>query len=226
MMREFIGQPTPWRLLKWWALAMAFWIGWRILTPFPHYLPPDFGFGFLRNKSEYFYRSGYFVGFYLHIFAAPTALFIGGFQMSGTIRRRWPRLHRHAGQVYVAIVLLAAAPGGLVMATKSFGGWSTTICFSAIALTTWLATFLGWRAAIRFDFRAHALWMIRSYVLMMSAVFLRLGHFALLRTGWSLELTYQIAAWASWLLPMLVLEILVRQPFQADTPSRRSAWKG
>lgn len=205
---------TPLRLIKWACLGFVFWIGWLILTPFPHYLPPDFEFGFLRNKGDFFYRSGYFIGFYAHIIAAPLGLFVGGLQMGRTIRDRYPVLHRRCGQVYVVVVLAAAAPGGLIMAMKAYGGWSTTICFSVIAIGTWWSTLLGWRSGRRCDFARHRIWMMRSYVLMLSAVFLRLGHIALQPLELSHRSTYQLAAWLSWTIPILVLEIVAAFVFR------------
>ena len=203
---DMIASLTPMRFVKWFGIAVVFWIGWLILTPFPHYLPPDFDYGFLSNKESFFYRSGYFVGFYLHIAAAPLGLLTGGLQMSTTIRNRYPKMHRRLGKFYVAAVLLAAAPGGLIMATRAYGGLSTAICFAWIAIATWIATFIGWKAAQRYQIERHQMWMLRSYALMLSAVFLRLGHTAMQPLGWDHRLTYQVAAWASWIIPLLLLE--------------------
>ena len=209
-MKSFYISPasiTPLRLLKWVAIGFMFWIGFLILNPFPHYLPPDFEYGFLSNKADYFYRSGYFIGFYLHIAGAPIGLFLGGLQMSRTVRQQYPRVHRIAGMVYVVAVLFAAAPGGFIMAMKAFGGWSTTLCFAMLAAATWWSTFVGWRAGREYDFQRHRIWMLRSYVLLLSAVFLRLGHFALRALDLTPELTYQIAAWISWVVPLIIIEL-------------------
>ena len=205
---QTLGAVTPTRFLKWASVAFVFWIGALILTPLPYYLPPDFGVGFLRNKSPFFYRSGYFVGFYAHILGVPFALFVGGLQVSRTLRVKFPRFHRRMGQLYVSAVLVLAAPGGLVMSSKAYGGWSSTICFALLALVTWCSTFAGWKAAKAYDFDRHARWMIRSYVLLCSAVFLRLTHFSLQPFAIPNELQYQISAWVSWLLPIAVLEII------------------
>ncbi|MDV6029040.1 MAG: DUF2306 domain-containing protein [Phycisphaera sp. RhM] len=212
-MKSFYISPasiTPLRWGKWVAIGFVFWIGFLILSPFPHYLPPDFDYGFLGNKADFFYRSGYFIGFYLHIAGAPIGLFLGGLQMSRTLRMRYPRVHRIAGGVYVIVVLFAAAPGGFIMSMKAFGGWSTTLCFAVLAAATWWSTFIGWRAGTRFDFQRHRNWMLRSYVLLLSAVFLRLGHFALQTLGLAPELTYQLAAWISWVIPLMIIELTMK----------------
>lgn len=198
---------TPLQFVKGAAIGYIFWIVWLIMTPYPHYLPPDFPYGFLGNKSSFFYRSGYFLGFYAHIASAPIAIFSGGIQMVRSVRENYPSVHRYAGRIYVSAVLFAAAPGGLVMAMKSFGGWSTTICFGLIAVGAWLTTLAGWRAAKRYDVVRHRNWMLRSYALMLSAVFLRLGHYFLQPLDLTPQLTYQIAAWLSWVGPLIALEL-------------------
>ena len=199
-----------WRLIKWIAIAFCVWVGWLILTPYPHYVRGDLLFGFLRGREQYFYNSGYFLGFYAHIFSAPLALLIGGLQCSRTIRTKWPLVHRWCGRLYVGCVLLFAAPGGFVMAFGSRGGWSATVCFALLATITWYVTWRGFVAATKNDFRAHARWIVRSYLLIMSAVCLRVFHYWLAPLGWSAPLTYQIAAWSSWVLPLVVLEMVFK----------------
>ena len=43
----------------------------------------------------------------VHALAGATALLAGPIQFSGTIRRRWPRLHRRSGWTYVIAVAIA-----------------------------------------------------------------------------------------------------------------------
>ena len=213
---------TPLRVAKWIGIVFTFWIGWLILTPFPFYIPPNFEKAdFLRPKSDFFYNSGYFIGFFAHIVGAPICLMLGGFQMSRSIRDNRPAIHRRLGQIYVAVALLLAAPGGLIMAMKSYGGLSSVICFGSIAILTWWSTFTGWKAGREYDVTRHRRWMMRSYILILSAVFLRLTHFLLSHFQMDQELTYQLSAWISWLLPLAVLELAMwfgrpKNSFSAD----------
>ncbi|WP_161604425.1 DUF2306 domain-containing protein [Roseiconus nitratireducens] len=202
----------PFRWLTWRDGVLAgvgcavAYLAWLIVTPYPRYLVPDFQEGFLSNKQEFFFSSGYFLGFYSHIFAAPVALLCGVLQFLPGLRRRFPGMHRRLGQLYAALVLLWVAPGGLVMSTRAYGGWSSVICFALISLLTWASTFSGWRAAGRGCWKEHGRWMARSYVLMTSALFLRLIHMVLIRTPLGHETAYQCSAWLSWLLPLAILE--------------------
>ncbi|MEM6473548.1 MAG: DUF2306 domain-containing protein [Planctomycetota bacterium] len=197
---------TPARLTKWVFLAFVAWIGWHILAPYPQYLPPNFDVGFLRGKGEFFYRNGYSIGFFAHILAAPLALLPGAMQASRTLRVRRPYFHRVLGRLYCVLVLLLVTPGGLLMAMKAYGGWSGVCCFSLIAIFTWFSTFMGWRTARSSQYASHARWMLRSYTLMLSAIFLRLTNISLTELEFGHEFTYQFSAWISWLVPLAIVE--------------------
>ncbi len=209
---------TPGRFLKFAAMVLVLYFGALILTPFPHYLPPDFEQGFLSNKKPGFYRSGYFLGFYAHIAAAPIALFCGTLQISRTLRARWPKLHRGLGKVYVALVLCLAAPGGAIMSSRALGGTSSTICFAMISVAAWWFTWKAWRAAKAGQFAAHGRWMFRSYLMICSAIMLRLIHYFMQPLALDPILSYQIAAWLSWLPALLLFEMWVRYREDQSAP--------
>ena len=200
---------TPAGVLKFTAAATVLYFGWLILTPFPHYLPPDFARGFLRNKEAGFYSSGYFLGFYAHIAAAPLALLCGTLNISHSLRRRWPKLHRRLGKSYVLLVLCLAAPGGAIMSMRAFGGLPSIVCFAMISGAAWWFTWKAWRAAVNKRFAEHGRWMCRSYLMMCSAILLRLIHFLMQPLALDPTLSYQWAAWLSWLPPLLVFEIVM-----------------
>lgn len=201
---------TPQRVFKFMTAAGILYVGALILSPFPYYLPPDFSRGFLRSKGDFFFSSGYFVGFYAHILTAPIGLLIGTLQFSSTLRQRWPQLHRQLGRTYVWLVLIGVAPGGIIMATKAYGGLSSTICFSLIGILMWYFTWQAWREARAMRFRKHAQWMCRSYTLMCSAIMLRLISFALEHVSIDHTFRYQLSVWLSWVPAMIALEIAIR----------------
>jgi len=177
-----------------------------VVAAYGSYFPPDFDRGFLANKREIFFRSGYFLGFYLHITAAPVALLVGALGLFPVIRRRAPRWHRRLGFVYAVLMLALVAPGGLVMSLAAYGGWSSTICFALLSVFSWWFTCTAWRAAKRYRFAEHGRWMVRSYLLLSSALWLRLLHIGLIAVAVDARLAYQISAWLSWLLPWFLFE--------------------
>ena len=66
---------------------------------------------------------------------------------------------------------------------------------------------------MRREFEKHRLWMCRSYVLLCSAILLRLIGGAFVIAGIEGEWTYRIAAWVSWLVPLGIFE-LTRKGFE------------
>ena len=181
--------------------------GILMLNGFPNYFPPRFDQGFLRQKEDYFYRSAYFVGFFSHIVSAPVVLFCGVVQMSQTVRIQVPRFHRKVGLIYVVLILVAMAPGGLIMSMNALGGRSSTICFALISIGTWGVTLHAFQLARRKAFRGHQRWMVRSFILVNSAVLLRIFDYFIFAIVDRPVLSYQIAAWSSWVLPMLFCEL-------------------
>jgi hypothetical protein len=208
--REF-RELTPGHVIRFTTAAGVLAVGALILAPYPHYLPPDLTRGFLANKQDFFYDSGYFLGFFAHIVSSPVALLCGTLQMSRTLRIHLPSLHRRVGIVYVGLVLWLVAPGGAVMSLAAFGGWPSTLGFAAIASLTWGFTWIAWREARAGRYASHGRWMCRSYLLMCSAILLRLVRYLLEPLELETVFAYQISVWLSWLPPLIALEWLLRR---------------
>jgi len=67
--------------VKWCVLTLAVSVGVMILALFGYYFTADLEYGFLRDKREFFFSSGYFIAFYTQIVGAPVA-FISRFHQS------------------------------------------------------------------------------------------------------------------------------------------------
>jgi len=176
-----------------------------VLLSFPDYFPPNFRSDFLLGRSAYFFGP-YQWAFYAHILSGPFALINGLILLSDSVRRRFPKWHRRLGRVQVACVLFLVAPSGLWMAWYAETGAIAAVGFAALATVTAICVAKGWRAATQQRFGAHRRWMLRCYVLLCSAVVLRvIGGLAGVL---GIEGTYPFAAWLSWLLPLFILESL------------------
>ena len=171
-----------------------------------YYFPPDFSSDFLRGRQSYFFN-GYHVAFFAHIVSGPCAMILGLILLSDTVRRRWPRWHRVLGRIQVACVLLIVAPSGLWMSSRAETGAVAGFGFAALAIATGTTVAMGWRAAVRRRFGVHRIWMLRCFLLLSSAVVLRL--MAGLATVLSIEgdCIYPASAWLSWLLPLAAFEV-------------------
>jgi uncharacterized membrane protein len=191
------------------ALAILV-IALRIIGTYGFYFPPNFDRGFLQARQAYFWSSLYGMGFYLHIIGAPLALISGLPQFSRLLLRWSPRFHRCLGRIYAMSVLLAAAPGGFIMGFRSFAGNPALFCFTVMSLLVSAFTLLAWRDALRRKFQSHRRWMIRSYLMMVSAVLLRLIDPLLRDLGVPDVQSYVWSVWLSWVPSLVIFEISER----------------
>jgi uncharacterized membrane protein len=190
-----------------------------ILANYPDYFPPNYDSLFLQGREATF-AGVYRPAFYAHIFSGPVVLVNGLILLSESVRRRYGGLHRSLGRVQVVVLLLFVLPSGVVMSRHAFGGWSAGLSFLLLSAATAGCAIAGVVNARRRHYGRHRRWMLRSYVLICSAVALRLISGAAGLVGVpSPEGAYIVAAWSSWLFPLAAYEIAERSP--ARRRSRR-----
>lgn len=155
-----------------------------------------------------------------HILGGPLALALAPVQLSARLRQRRPGLHRWAGRLYGAAVLVAGL-AGMTLAPTSIGSDFARAGFMVLGAVWIGCTALGIGHAMRGDLARHRWWMQRSLALTFSAVTLRIIMAPLMASGWQASETYDITAWGSWLLNLAVLEI-----WQRGSPKRKTAHEG
>jgi uncharacterized membrane protein len=196
--------------LRWLAVVLILRVLATILANYPDYFPPDFDSLFLQGREATFVGA-YRPAFYVHIVSGPVVLLNGLVLLSDTVRRRFGRLHRVLGRVQVGVLVLLVLPSAVVMARHTFGGWAAGLSFLLLSAATAGCAVVGVVHARRRRFDRHRRWMLRSYVLICSAVALRLISGAANLVGVpSPEAAYAVAAWASWLVPLAAFEVLER----------------
>lgn len=167
--------------------------------------PPDFNSDFLRGREGYFWGT-YQWAFYTHIASGPFTLIFGTFLISERFRLRFPAWHRLMGRLQVALILILVAPSGLWMAYHAAAGPIAGIGFAILAILTGTCAALGWRTAVQRRFAVHRRWMWRSYLLLCSAVVLRLSGGLAAISGVQAAWFDPLASWASWIVPLVVFE--------------------
>jgi hypothetical protein len=194
-----------WRCVQVLACLLIFKTVFVTLANYADYFPANFRADFLIGRERYF-QGTYQWAFYVHIVAGPVVLLAGLIQFSKTFRRHFPQWNRRLGQVYLVCVLTIIVPSGLWMAKYAQSGAIAGAGFAVLAIVTAICAAMGWRTAVARQFDLHRIWMQRCYVLLCSAVVLRVigGASDVMDLDW----TYPVAAWISWLLPLLVLELL------------------
>ncbi|HEX4610995.1 MAG TPA: DUF2306 domain-containing protein [Urbifossiella sp.] len=192
-----------------------------ILANYPDYFPPNFDSLFLQGRETTF-TGVYRPAFYVHIFSGPVVLLGALVLLSESVRRQYGGLHRVLGRVHVAVLLGLVLPSSVVMSRYAFGGWPAGLSFLLLAVATAGCTVAGVVHARRRRYDRHRRWMVRSCVLICSAVVLRLTSGAAGLVGVpSPEGAYIVAAWGSWLVPLVVYELAQRVP--VHRPLRRPA---
>jgi hypothetical protein len=197
-------------VLRWLAAVLILRVLVAIVANYPDYFPPRFDSLFLQDREATF-RGAYQAAFYVHIFSGPVVLFNGLVLLSEYVRRRHGGWHRWLGRVQVVVLLVFVLPSSAVMARHAFGGWPAGLSFLLLSAATGSCAIVGVVHACRRRYDQHRRWMLRCYVLISSAVALRLisGTAGLVGVP-SPEQAYIFAAWSSWLLPLATCEIVAR----------------
>jgi len=192
------------------------WMSWififtglmvNIVLPYSSW---EWNVDFLRTKQHIVHLFHYRSAFYLHIFSSCIVLFTGAFLFSKSIIKNLRQLHRWAGKIYVALLLLISAPSGMVMAFYGNGGWAARISFLILCPLWWYFTYLGYRKIRQKKIIEHEKWMIRSYALTLSAISLRFYQMILGNYGiFDPTTQYVFVSWVSWLGNLAVAELII-----------------
>lgn len=186
-----------------WALAAFLSLGvalfsYRLLAP----NPPAVGVDVLANLMRRPFLP-------IHAGFAATALLVGPFQFLPQVRRRWPKLHRNIGKVYVAACLVAA-PAGLLLALGTDAGPIAQWGFGTLSVLWFAATARAFWLAVQGRYAEHRRWMIRSFAMTFAAVTLRLYlPIPPMFLHMSFMDGYRAISWFSWTSNLLVAEIFL-----------------
>ena len=199
----------PLRLLAYAALA---WLGWLMVQITAQYWPISDDAAFLQIKQDYIEILHWKVAFYVHVFTSLFALAAGFTQFAPRVLRRWPKVHRWVGRLYVVDVCLITGPASFIMALYANGGVTSRLAFGILA-TLWMGTTaLAYRTARQRRWPEHRGWMMRSYALTLSALALRGWKWALapLFASHPMDL-YRLVAWLGFVPNLLLAEWLIRR---------------
>jgi uncharacterized membrane protein len=150
--------------------------------------------------------------FVSHLATAVIPLITGPFQFWAWLRKRHIRLHRLIGKVYIVGCLLGGLSALYLGITQPYPG---SVIPTLILAVLWLfTTTAAWVTVKRKNIQAHRLFMIRSYTLTLSFVFLRIlsdlvyehNFLSFIENQDVKDATYE---WMSWVIPVLVVEFFI-----------------
>lgn len=209
-MRNQLKRPLLTSILLWLVVASILRVLLTIVANYPDYFPPNFNSIFLSGREHTFHGS-YKFAFYLHIIVSPFILFNGLILLSDSVRRQYGGTHRWLGRVQVGTLLLLMLPSSVLMSFQAYGGWPAGLSFFLLSISTAVCAVVGVVYARRRRYQEHRRWMLRCFVLICSAVTLRLMSGTISLVGVSDPVTAYIAAsWSSWLVPLAGFELFYR----------------
>lgn len=112
-----------------------------------------------------------------HLATGAILLLLGPIQLIGGVRRRWPRLHRWIGRLYVATAAIAGAGGLAFIATRgTIGGWRMSLGFGLYGVLMLLCSVEAYRHARARRFDVHRAWAIRLFALAIGSWLYRMDY--------------------------------------------------
>jgi hypothetical protein len=148
--------------------------------------------------------------YFSHVLLALPVVFGAPLQFLPKLRQSAPRVHRWIGRTYVTGASGAAILAIYLGATIEYEGSRLSIVITG---ALWLFfTLAAWRAAIARNFVSHRAFMIRSYTMALVLVWLRLMYdlqdylFFYVQNE---EMRDATREWASWVIPLLVVELWI-----------------
>jgi hypothetical protein len=188
------------------AAVLVLKVNFAVVWGYRNYFPPDFNSDFLRGREDYF-AGTYQWAFYAHVASGPVSLVLGTLLISEAFRRQFPRWHRRLGRIQVVCILCLVAPSGLWMAWYTTAGPIGAVGFALLAIATGTCTVMGWREAVARRFAVHRRWMWRSYLLLCSAVVIRLTGGLATVVGVHAAWFDPLASWVCWIVPLAAFEL-------------------
>jgi uncharacterized membrane protein len=168
---------------------------------------------FLQTKQNVYHITYWRISFYIHVFTSILVLIAGFTQFNSYLLRRFPRIHRLMGWIYLVTVVCVSGPAAFLMALHANGGLPARVSFTLLSLL-WigLTCYAGYYAMKR-KFPLHGAFMFRSYALTLSAITLRLyTYFSVyVPLQASPKDIYITTAWLSWVPNLILAEFLIRK---------------
>ena len=146
----------------------------------------------------------------MHITGGAAALLAGPWQFWTGFRRRFARLHRWTGWIFLSGVAIGSV-GAFRLAIGTAFGWAWG--FALLALTTaWVTTSgMAYYAILKRRVAIHKEWMVRAYVVTFAFVTFRIlnNYYPAERLQPSGDRAVTFA-WACWVLPLLFTELILQ----------------
>lgn len=197
---------VPW--LRFWILIGVLILAYFFIASALPYLILD------ENALEKF--DGRRAWIVAHVFTASIPLMVGPFQIWMGVKGKWPAIHRKLGMAYIVSIAISACTA-FYLALNIDGPWGEGAGLFGAGVLWLITTSMAYIAVRRHEYSKHMEWMIRSYVVTLAFVFFRF----MIIVGKSIKIgsfddRLAFAAWTSWLVPLLVAEVIISRRKSQD----------
>lgn len=197
---------------RWWNILLFVPVLFAVVMFFGTipYFQFDLREGFLGTKTyKVVNEPAFLLAFYTHISSSLLVWVCAIPQIIPYFIKRFPLFHQITGKIYVYLLLILAAPSGLVLAQFANGGLSAKIGFTLQSLLWWFVTFRAFWAIKNGDIEAHIKWIWRSIAITYAALALRSESYLMIQFFGTRPIeTYLSVVWLSWVGNLLLIEIL------------------
>lgn len=154
----------------------------------------------------------------IHAAAASTALLVAPLQFVARLRKRFPRIHRITGRLYVVACVIGGLTG-LPLAWGATAGPIAAAGFGILAILWLWTTMVAWRLAVDGRFAEHRRWMIRSIALTAARIMLRIYLGIMLTLPVEFYEGYRVIAFLCWVPNILLAELYLRRGQRVSAPA-------
>ena len=163
-------------------------------------------------------QTGNFI-FAAHVLLASVVTFAGLMQLTPSIRRAFPALHRWTGRTFLVIACFMALSGAwltIIRGTSLSAVSSVAILIDGLLILVFAG--LAWRHAVKRRFDLHRIWAMRTFMVVSGVWFLRVGLMGWVvvnqgPVGMSDHLSGPadiVLVFGSYLIPLVLLELYFR----------------
>ena len=159
-----------------------------------------------------------------HVTGGTLALLVGAAQLVPAIRRRYLRVHRWLGRVYLLAVVTGASCCFVQCATTALQvHWTWSLSLLSLSVPWLVSSLMGYRAIRLRRITQHKEWMIRSYVLTFGFVIFRVLNIDLFSDVGTFVERGPSLAWAAWAIPLFLVEVFLQWNKQEPPGNIRDA---
>ena len=174
------------------------------------YLDPNFNTGYFANRDANF-LSVFRIAVIVHSISATLILLLSTPMVFFRFEKKRPSLHRIMGKIVFWCSIILLVPSWYILSNEALGGISGKTVFFGLTTLTMISLWQGVKSAQKKKYGRHKRWMIRFYILLTSAIWLRINLFLLfILIGTVTQEDYILAAILSWIPQLIIAEILFK----------------